>query len=314
MIVVTGGAGFIGSNLVSKLNEAGRADIIVVDDLQQGEKFANLSACQIMDYVDRNAFRKLIESKPDSFSEIKLIFHQGACTDTTEWDGRYMLDNNYTYSKELLNYAMARDIRFIYASSAAVYGLCENFIEAPANENPVNVYAYSKLLFDNYVRRLIGSAKTQIAGLRYFNVYGRGEEHKGAMSSIIFQLDQQLKKNNVLKIFGEFDGVDAGEQSRDFISVEDVVAVNLWLMENPDVSGIFNTGTGKARSFNDVASCIIDWHKRGTVEYLDFPENLKNSYQSFTEANLDKLYGAGYENKFTSLESGVHNYLSWLNG
>ena len=309
MIVVTGAAGFIGSNLVRSLNAAGRTDIIAVDDLSDGTKFSNLVDCDFLDYLDKDEFRS---SLPRRLSGVDLVFHQGACSDTREWDGRFMLENNYAYSRCLLESCMENNVAFIYASSAAVYGDNRGFIEKPRYEKPVNVYAYSKLLFDRYVRRVMQNTASQIAGLRYFNVYGPGEGHKGAMASVIFQLNGQLLENGEVNLFKGSGGYADGEQRRDFIHVDDVVAVNLWFMDNRQARGIFNVGTGRSRSFNDIARLLIEWHGEGRLSYVDFPDGLLPAYQSFTQADISALREVGYRAPFTGLEKGIRNYLDWL--
>jgi ADP-L-glycero-D-manno-heptose 6-epimerase len=306
MIVVTGAAGFIGSNLVRGLNAAGRADIIVVDDLTDGTKFRNLVDCDFLDYLDKDEF---ISSLPARLNGVEHVFHQGACSDTREWDGRFMLENNYAWSRSLLEACIENDVAFIYASSAAVYGSNRSFIEKPEYEKPVNVYGYSKLLFDRYARRMMQSAASQIAGLRYFNVYGPGEQHKGAMASVIFQLHRQLLESGTVKLFKGSGGYADGEQRRDFVHIDDVVDVNLWFMNNNRASGIFNVGTGRSRSFNDIARQLIDRHAKGRVQYVDFPEDLPAAYQSFTEADISALREAGYRKPFTGLELGIRKYL-----
>lgn len=313
MIVVTGGAGFIGSQLVKGLNKLGRKDIVVVDDLTDGKKYKNLAANTIADYLDKDEFRHLIAAGQRFCDSIEYIFHQGACSTTTEWDGKYMMDNNYTYSKELLHFCIERTIPFVYASSAAVYGVNKIFSEDPLNEQPVNVYGYSKLLFDNYVRERIANTKSQIVGLRYFNVYGAGEAHKAGMASVIYHFNNQINDTGELKLFEGSGGYANGEQLRDFVFVDDIVNINTWMMAHSSVSGIFNVGTGSANSFNNVANIVLDWHGKGTVEYIPFPEKLKGSYQSFTEANLDDLRASGCEYEFTSLDDGVRAYLKYLN-
>jgi ADP-L-glycero-D-manno-heptose 6-epimerase len=306
MIVVTGAAGFIGSNLVRGLNAAGRADIIVVDDLTDGTKFRNLVDCDFLDYLDKDEF---ISSLPARLNGVEHVFHQGACSDTREWDGRFMLENNYAWSRSLLEACIENDVAFIYASSAAVYGGNRSFIEKPQFEQPVNVYGYSKLLFDRYARRMMQSAASQIAGLRYFNVYGPGEQHKGAMASMVFQLHRQLLESGTVKLFKGSGGYADGEQRRDFVHIDDVVDVNLWFMNNNRASGIFNVGTGRSRSFNDIARQLIDRHAKGRVQYVDFPEDLPAAYQSFTEADISALREAGYRKPFTGLELGIRKYL-----
>jgi ADP-L-glycero-D-manno-heptose 6-epimerase len=313
MIIVTGGAGFIGSNIVKALNNRGHREVLVVDDLTNGHQFQNMADCHLYDYLDKADFLQKIEAGYTFPSKIEAIFHQGACSTTTEWDGRYMLQNNYEYSKSLLNYCMRRNIPFIYASSAAVYGGNQVFKEDPQYELPLNVYGYSKLLFDQYVRRALTYTTSQIVGLRYFNVYGPREQHKGSMASVAFHLHNQMKKDGVVKLFEGCDGYGPGEQRRDFIYVQDVVDVNLWFWENSKVSGIYNVGTGRSQPFNDVARAVIDWHGRGELQYIPFPEHLKGHYQSFTEADISALRAAGYAGEFCTVEQGVKNYLDWLN-
>lgn len=313
MIVVTGGAGFIGSNIVRGLNAQGRTDILVVDNLEDGQKFRNLVDCQIADYMDQDDFLNRILSDDGEFDYIQAIFHEGACSTTTEWNGRFMMKNNYDYSKVLLNYALERQIPFIYASSAAVYGGNQVFSETLTHEKPLNVYGYSKFLFDQFVRKKLKKAQSQIVGLRYFNVYGPCEAHKGNMASVAFHLNNQLKENGVIKLFAGCDGYADGEQRRDFIYIEDVVKVNLWFLDHPDKSGIFNLGTGRSQSFNDVAKAVLSWHNSGELQYVPFPDHLKGSYQSFTEADLSQLRKAGYPAEFDTVEIGVKKYLDWLN-
>ena len=308
MFIVTGGAGFIGSNIVAGLNRRGIDDVVVVDDLSDGRKFVNLRDTAISDYWDKDEFLGHLQSgriaKPDA------IFHQGACAVTTEWDGRYMMMNNYRYSIEILEYCLARTVPLIYASSASVYGLSTRSEESDANlERPLNVYGYSKLLFDRYVRRRLGSASAQIAGLRYFNVYGPGESHKGDMASVAFHLHRQVIDTGEARLFDSYDGYAAGEQRRDFVHVDDIVDINLWFLEHPAVAGIFNAGTGRSATFNDVAAAILAWHGRGSIRYIPFPEELKSRYQSFTEADISALRAAGYDAPFLDVPSGVKAYL-----
>jgi ADP-L-glycero-D-manno-heptose 6-epimerase len=311
MIVVTGGAGFIGSNLIQGLNQAGYEDILVVDDLTDGRKFTNLVEAKISDYMDKHQF--LTQLHNENLPTISAIFHQGACSSTTEWDGRYMLENNYEYSKQLLHFCARQQCAFIYASSAAVYGNCRQFTVEPANERPLNVYGYSKLLFDQYVRKWSKVAKHQVVGLRYFNVYGPQEQHKAKMASVAFHLNQQLLDSGIMQLFQGCDGYADGEQQRDFIYVEDVVKVNLWLLKNPQLSGIFNLGTGQAQTFNAIANSVLAWHKQGTIHYIPFPDKLRGRYQSFTQADIGALRAAGYSEKFKTVEQGVWAYLQWLN-
>ncbi|MCK4870343.1 MAG: ADP-glyceromanno-heptose 6-epimerase [Gammaproteobacteria bacterium] len=314
MFIVTGGAGFIGSNIVHTLNEIDRNDILVVDDLTDGTKFKNLADSAILDYQDRDAFLKDILANKKFPEKIDAVFHEGACSATTEWDGKYMMDNNFQYSKALLHYCLDNGIPYIYASSAATYGANIKFAEKPENELPLNIYGYSKLLFDQYVRRYLPKAKSQIVGLRYFNVYGPREQHKGSMASVAFHLNNQIQQNANVKLFEGCDHYDNGEQRRDFIYVGDVADVNLWLWQNPKISGIYNLGTGRSQTFNDVANAVIGWHKTGHIEYIPFPEHLKGRYQSFTEADITKLRAAGYKRRFKTVEEGVEKYLDWMNG
>ena len=313
MIIVTGGAGFIGSNLVLGLNARGYDDILVVDHLTQGVKYRNLVNCKIADYLDRSTFLERLQQgafKPES---IEAIFHQGACSTTTEWDGRYMMDNNYEYSKILFHYCQSHKIPFIYASSAAVYGADLNFKESLQYEGPLNVYGYSKFQFDQYIRRHQANLTAQVVGLRYFNVYGPHEAHKGSMASVAYHLNNQIKDSDELRLFEGCDGYSNGEQLRDFIYVGDVVDINLWFLDHPQVSGIYNTGTGRSQTFNDVANAVIRFHQRGQIRYIPFPEHLKGCYQSFTEANLDNLRAAGCDHQFKSVEQGVQLYMEGLN-
>lgn len=313
MIVVTGGAGFIGSNLVKALNERGHTNIIVVDDLTQGEKFVNIADCHIADYIDKDDFLQRLEKS--QFSEgITGILHQGACSDTTEWDGRYMMKTNYEYSKSLLHYSLRQEIPFIYASSAAVYWGSDTFIEQAAHEKPLNVYGYSKLLFDQYVRHVRKEFKSLVVGLRYFNVYGPREQHKGKMASVAYHLNQQFKRGESLKLFGAYGGYDAGMQSRDFIYVQDVVDVNLWFLEQDErLTGIYNLGTGRAEPFKAIAEAVIEYHGQGEIEYIDFPDSLKGHYQSYTCADIQQLRNAGYQRPFRTVAQGTYAYLEALN-
>lgn len=312
MIIVTGGAGFVGSNIVKALNLRGCTDILVVDDLTDGTKFKNISDCEIADYLDREDFLNKITNN-FSFPKIDAIFHQGACSTTTEWDGCYMMRNNYEYSKSLLHYCLDNDIQFIYASSASVYGAGKIFKESREFEQPLNVYGYSKFLFDQYVRRILPTAKSQIVGLRYFNVYGPREQHKGSMASVAFHLNNQLLKEDVVKLFEGSDGYANGGQLRDFIYVDDAVAINLWFFEQANKSGIYNAGTGRSESFNAVAEAVLDFHKRGKIQYIPFPESLQGRYQSFTQADISNLRAAGYQQTFKTVKEGVKIYLDWLN-
>lgn len=312
MIIVTGGAGFIGSNLLLALNARGYEDILVVDNLQNGIKYRNLLGCRIADYLDKTEFLKRLQNGDFLGQKIQAIFHQGACSSTTEWDGRYMMDNNYEYTKVLFHYCQQHNIPLIYASSAAVYGDNKDFIEEFAYEGPLNVYGYSKFQFDQYLRRQT-NLTSQVVGMRYFNVYGPREAHKGSMASVAYHLNNQIKQGDSVRLFEGCDGYGHGEQRRDFIYVGDVAEINLWFLDNPQVSGIFNVGTGRSQTFNDVANAVLAYHQRGTLEYIPFPEHLKGCYQSFTEANLDKLRAVGCQHSFKTVEQGVAEYMAWLN-
>lgn len=307
MIIVTGGAGFIGSNIIKALNDRGHTDILVVDNLKDGTKFANLADLNIADYMDKEDFLISILADED-FGDVEAVFHEGACSSTTEWDGKYMMDNNYQYSKELLHYCLEHQIPFLYASSAATYGgRNDNFIEERQFEEPLNVYGYSKMLFDHYVREILPEAGSQICGFRYFNVYGPREGHKGSMASVAFHLNTQLNNGENPKLFEGSDNF-----KRDFIYVEDVAAVNLWFWEN-GVSGIFNCGTGRAESFQEVADAALNYHQKGEIEYIPFPEKLKGRYQAYTLADQTKLRAAGYDKPFKTVAEGVTEYMAWLN-
>ena len=322
-IVVTGAAGFIGSNLVKALNARGETDIIAVDDLKDGMKFRNLVDCEIREYVDKEQFiEMLIDGLWDG--EIQAILHQGACSDTMEHDGKFMMENNYRYTCNLIEYCQQDDIPLIYASSASVYGAGTVFVESREYESPLNVYGYSKFLADQAVRRRMANGLgAQIVGLRYFNVYGPREQHKDRMASVAFHHFNQYRETGHVKLFGAYDGHEAGCQSRDFISVEDVVKVNLFFLDHPELSGIFNCGTGRAEPFNQVALAVVNACRQqqgeaprtlaqlveeGVVEYIDFPEALKGKYQSYTCADISALRDVGYSEAFLSVAEGVARY------
>ncbi|MBT8095981.1 MAG: ADP-glyceromanno-heptose 6-epimerase [Woeseia sp.] len=312
MYIVTGGAGFIGSNLTRRLLERGAENVVVVDDLQDGHKFRNIADLAIADYLDKDDFLKRVTGDANFVKNLKAILHQGACSATTEWDGRYMMHNNFSYSKALLHPCLEHNVPLIYASTAAVYGGAQQFAEHPANELPLNVYGYSKLLFDRYVLRLQLSPDQQVVGLRYFNVYGPREQHKGPMASVAWHFNRQLQEDGEVRLFEGCDGYDDGEQRRDFVYVDDVCDVNLWFLEHRDSSGVFNTGTGKAQSFNDIANAVIEWHGGGRIRYIPFPDHLKGAYQSFTEADLGELRKVGCDVSFRPVADGVRAYLDTL--
>lgn len=325
MIVVTGGAGFIGSNLVKALNDRGETDVLVVDNLERADKFKNLTDCEIADYLDKREFLAQIERRSIK-KKIRAVFHQGACSDTMEHNGHYMMQNNYEYSKALLHYCQEKSIPFIYASSASVYGGGEVFKESREFEAPLNVYGYSKFLFDQYVRRL-KRRSAQVVGFRYFNVYGAREQHKGRMASVAFHFFNQYRAEGKVRLFAGNDGYADGEQRRDFVSVEDAVAVNLYFLDHPTKSGIFNLGTGRAQTFNDVAVATVNTLRHaegeaplslnelragGIVSYIPFPDALKGKYQSFTQADIGALRKAGYKRELFTVEQGVGRYVQQL--
>ena len=328
-VVVTGAAGFIGSNLIKGLNARGIDNIVAVDDLTQGDKFKNLADLQIADYVDADDFYDLFAE--GAFGEVEAVFHEGACSDTMELDGKYMMDNNYTLSCELYRTCQDQGTRLLYASSAATYGGSDTFRESPEFEKPLNVYGYSKLLFDQHLRREIGqqfeNASTQVAGFRYFNVYGPREQHKGRMASVAFHQFNQFQAEGKVKLFGEYGGYAAGGQMRDFIFIDDLVAVNLWFFDHPARSGIFNLGTGKAQPFNNVAISVVNALRErnsdaplgieeaargGLIDYIAFPDALVGKYQSYTQADLGCLRAAGCNHVFADVKSGVTAYMKWL--
>lgn len=317
MIIVTGAAGFIGSNIIRGLNQIGITNILAVDDLTDGRKYRNLAVANFSDYMDFKDFLHYIEhNKKFSDQKIEAIFHEGACSDTTEWNGAYMMKNNYEFSKIVLHYCLDYQIQFIYASSAAVYGANTDFNDQDLHQLPLNVYGYSKWKFDQYVQPYLNlkNLASQIVGLRYFNVYGPHENHKNKMASVAFHLMNQLENGITVKLFSGCDGYGDGEQERDFIYIDDVVNMNLWFLKHPKKSGIFNCGTGKARSFNAIAKKLIQLNNSGKLEYIPFPDNLKGAYQSFTQANLTALRAAGFHDEFSSLESGLEKYFNWFQG
>jgi ADP-L-glycero-D-manno-heptose 6-epimerase len=324
-VVVTGAAGMIGSNLVHGLNAIGIDDVVAVDDLTDGPKYRNLLGARLSDYFDKRDFYARFAR--GELGRIDAVLHQGACSDTMEHDGRYMLDNNYRCSKDLLDACQAQGTRLLYASSAATYGGSSSFREEPAFEHPLNVYGYSKLLFDNVVRRMLDGARTQVAGYRYFNVYGPREQHKGRMASVAFHHHRQFTETGKVELFGEYGGYGPGRQVRDFIAVGDVVAVNLWFLEHPEASGVFNLGTGRAQPFNDVAEATVNAVRarrgeaalgidelvaRGIVAYIPFPEALVGKYQCRTEADLALLRSVGCDHAFADVATGVRSYVEWL--
>jgi len=323
MIIVTGGAGFIGSNLVKALNHQGESDILVVDNLSNNDKSANLADLKIRDYMDKNSFFEYMSSGK-GFENLDVVLHQGACSDTMETDGKYMLHNNFIYSKSVFKLCVEHNAAFIYASSASVYGNGIKFKECPKNESTLNTYAWSKLLFDNYIRA-VEDISIQCAGLRYFNVYGPREFHKSRMASVAWHFNNQYKENGSVNLFSGSGGYDDGEQLRDFVYIDDVVNVNLFLIQHPGVNGIFNVGTGRGQSFNEVALAVINYHKKaqgkqsielsdavnnGEINYIAMPEALCGRYQSYTQADLESLRSTGFSGEFRHVTTGVNDYLS----
>jgi len=332
-IVVTGAAGFIGSNLVRGLNARGITDIIAVDDLTQGDKFRNLADLQIADYVDQDVFYSRFAQ--GVYGDVEAVFHEGACSDTMESNGKYMMDNNYRVSCDLFQACQHRGTRLLYASSAATCGGSASFIETPEYERPLNVYGYSKLLFDQRMRlecgadfgRLKSLTNNQVVGFRYFNVYGPREQHKGRMASVAFHQFNQFRAEGKVKLFGEYGGYAAGEQMRDFVFIDDVVAVNLWFFDHPAQSGIFNLGTGRAQPFNDVAHAVVNTLRadagqpalslaetvaQGLIEYVPFPDALRGKYQCHTQADLTALLATGCDHAFADVATGVGRYVRSL--
>jgi ADP-L-glycero-D-manno-heptose 6-epimerase len=322
-LIVTGAAGFIGSNLVKALNARGETDIVAVDNLKRAEKVPNISDCEIADYVDK--LDLVARLRAGHFDGVRAVLHQGACSDTMETDGRYMMENNYQYSLDLLAWCQEKRVPYIYASSASVYGSGRVFKEAREHERPLNVYGYSKFLFDQAVRRMLEKRTAQVAGFRYFNVYGPREAHKGRMASVAFHFFNQYAAGGKVKLFEGSDGFGPGEQVRDFISVDDVVAVNLHFLDRQELSGIFNVGTGRGQTFNDVAvatinavrkargekaSTLAELKAAGAIEYIPFPAQLVGKYQSYTQADVAALRAAGYRDAFLDVEAGVGRYVA----
>ena len=326
-IIVTGAAGFIGSNIVKALNRRGETDIIAVDNLTNGHKFRNLADCDIAHYLDKHEFIRQVREHLVPH-DIRAVFHQGACSNTMEHNGQYMMENNYQYSLDLLDWCQDERIPFLYASSAAVYGKGTAFREERALEKPLNVYGYSKFLFDQVVRRRIAQGLTaQVVGFRYFNVYGMREQHKGRMASVAYHHFNQYRSQGYVNLFGAYENYGNGEHSRDFISVEDVAKVNLYFFDNFEKSGIFNLGTGRSQPFNDLAAATVnacraaegkpklslaELVEQQLIRYTPFPEELAGKYQSFTQADTEKLRAAGYADDFYTVEQGVERYVAWL--
>jgi len=326
MHVVTGAAGFIGSNLVKALNERDITDILAVDDLKDGAKFANLADCEIADYLDKDEFIAQLEAG-EFDGQLGVILHQGACSDTTETDGRTMMDANFRYSRRLLDYCIGEEVHLIYASSAAIYGASREFRESRECEAPLNIYGYSKFLFDQLVRRRYEERTAQIVGLRYFNVYGVRESHKGRMASVAYHFFNQYRGTGQVRLFAGSGGYGDGEQRRDFVSVEDCVKAILFFLDHPEKSGICNVGTGAAQTFHDMALATVNacrkaraeapltltaLRERGIIQYIPFPDDLRGRYQSYTQADISALRAAGYDAPFLTVEQGVARYCQKL--
>ena len=326
MYIVTGGAGFVGSNIVAGLNDRGVSNVIVVDDLGDRAKVSNIIDLEFSDYLDKSQFLKDV-IKNGLPHQTRMVFHQGACSDTTVTDGHFMMENNFSYSKHLYEACRSCDVPFVYASSASVYGESKVFEEVSEYEKPLNVYALSKLIFDRYVRVREASCTNQVVGLRYFNVYGAREQHKAHMASVAYQLFYQYQATGQVRLFGASGGYGDGEQRRDFVSIEDVVSANLFCMDHPNFKGIFNLGTGVSRSFNDIGLAVVnscqtasgskplnleECQTQQIISYFDMPTSLTGKYQDFTQADVGRLREAGYDRKFTALEAGVRRYVDWL--
>lgn len=320
MLIVTGGAGFIGSNLVHELNAHGIADILIVDDLANAAKFTNLHGARYVDYLDKREFRRAIADDALGLGAVDAIFHLGACTNTLEDDGVYMMDNNFEFSKEVLAFAIEQGAPLVYASTAAVYGLSEpgHFTPTLENERPLNIYGYSKLVFDHYIRNQFAQGRVPITavGLRYFNVYGPREQHKGRMASVIHHFTKQMKETGKVLLFAGSGGFGDGEQRRDFVYVRDLCGLNMFFAQvgpyapgpgqpHMEFRGVVNAGSGASRSFNDVARALMAVHGPAAIEYIPFPADLEGRYQHFTEADLTGLREIGFAEAMTPLEEGI---------
>jgi len=309
MIIVTGGADFIESNLVYNLNQKGIKDIIIVDSLNSPEKVKNCNRNRFKDFIDKKVFLQ----KLTSLGKVDIILHQGACSNTMESDGNYILNNNFEYTKELFHFCQKQKVRFIYASSASVYGNgTYGFKEDTDAENPLNYYAFSKFLFDQYLNSF-KNLESQVVGLRYFNVYGPFENHKGKMASVIWHFYKQAKEEKKIKLFRGSENF-----KRDFIYVNDIIDIIFFFIENPAISGIFNCGTSNAESYYTIANIIKEYVRNELcidceIEQIPFPDDLVGKYQQFTKADIDKLRAAGYKKAFTSIREGVLQYLDLLN-
>jgi ADP-L-glycero-D-manno-heptose 6-epimerase len=320
MYIVTGGAGFIGSNLVHELNAHSITDILIVDNFANARKFANLHGARYVDYLDKREFRRAIRENSLGIGKIEAILHQGACSNTLEDDGVYMMDNNFEYTKDVLRFAIHMDAPLVFASTAAVYGLSGpgRFTLTLENERPLNIYGYSKLVFDHYFRNELALGRVPITavGLRYFNVYGPREQHKGRMASVIHHFTKQMKETGKVRLFAGTGGYGDGEQRRDFVYVRDLARLNMFFAQIGPYApkagetakvyrGLANAGSGKSRTFNDVARALMTVHGECPIEYIPFPADLEGRYQHFTEADLTALRELGYDRPMTELEAGI---------
>jgi len=327
MLVITGGAGFIGSNLVHELNAHGITDILVVDNFENARKFQNLHGARYVDFMDKREFRRAISENALGAGKVEAILHQGACSNTLEDDGVYMMDNNFRYTKEVLAFAIREGARLVFASTAAVYGLSGpgHFTPTIENERPLNIYGYSKLVFDHYFRNQLALDAVPISavGLRYFNVYGPREQHKGRMASVIHHFTKQMKDTGKVRLFAGSGGYGDGEQRRDFVYVRDLARLNMYFAQigphspasgeiQKTYRGVVNAGSGESRSFNDVARALMAVHGEVPIEYVPFPADLEGRYQHFTEADLTGLHDLGCNLEMTALENGIVETYSTL--
>ncbi|MCK4956132.1 MAG: ADP-glyceromanno-heptose 6-epimerase [Candidatus Cloacimonetes bacterium] len=311
MIIVTGGAGFIGSAFIAKLNEEGISDIVIVDKLRSGEKWKNLVGKKYIDFIDKEDFWPLLDT--GMFDSAEAVVHLGACSATTERDGDYLMDNNFYYSRELAEWALAKKIRFIYASSAAVYGDGKlgysDADELTGKLKPLNMYGYSKQLMDNWV--IDNELQDDVVGFRFFNVFGPNEYHKGNMMSVVAKSFKQVQESGRVTLFNSPNpDFEDGMQMRDFVYVKDVVEVIYWFLQNPQSNGIFNLGTGQANTFMDLVKAVFKaLDKEAKIDIVEMPEELRGKYQYYTQAEMQKLVDAGCSIGFSSLEDSVADYV-----
>jgi len=312
MIVVTGGAGFIGSAVVWKLNKMGIDKIIIVDELGTDDKWKNLNGLRYADFFHKDDFIGLVLQRAVPF-KISAIIHLGACSSTTEKDADYLMDNNFHYSQELALYSLENEIRFIYASSAATYGDGSEGYNDDETQleklRPLNMYGYSKHLFDLWVKR--NGLLNKVVGLKYFNVYGPNEYHKGDMRSVVHKAFEQIRDTGKVKLFKSYrSDYKDGEQKRDFIYVKDAVDITLFFLEHKDKNGIYNVGTGKAQTWIELVTALFNaLEKPVNIEFIDMPDEIRDKYQYFTQANLEKLRAAGYDKPIMNVQQGVDDYV-----